>query len=137
MLITRETDYALRILRAISSGAHFTVGEICQKELLPQQFVYKILKKIEQAGLVRISRGALGGCELIGDLKSTTLYDLISMLDAEHAISGCVKDGHRCEWVTRNAKPCSVHARLLRIQEVLDAELRGCSLHELIFGTGQ
>ena len=58
MLITRETDYALRILRALSDGEQITVGDVCKRELLPQQFVYKILKKMEHAGLVRIARGA-------------------------------------------------------------------------------
>ena len=57
MLITREADYALRILRALSGGEQVKAAEICERERLPQQFVYKILKKMEQAGLVRIARG--------------------------------------------------------------------------------
>ena len=44
MVITRETDYALRILRALLDGKLHTAGQIAQDELLPQAFAYKILK---------------------------------------------------------------------------------------------
>jgi Rrf2 family protein len=135
MLITREADYALRVLRAVSGGGHVTVGEICRREMLPQQFVYKILKKIERAGLIKITRGSSGGCELVGDLRRANLYDLIGALGAERAIGGCLKEGYECEWVRERNECCSVHSQLQRIQDSLDAELRGCSLHKLIFGT--
>ena len=50
MLITRETDYALRILRTLSDGKSYTAGELAERESLPQKFAYKILKKLEKAG---------------------------------------------------------------------------------------
>ena len=63
MLITRETDYALRILRALAPGSCLTVGEIAEKESLPHKFTYKIMKKLEKAGIIRIIRGVNGGCQ--------------------------------------------------------------------------
>lgn len=45
MLITRETDYALRILRSLAQGSCLTVGELAEKETLPLKFTYKIIKK--------------------------------------------------------------------------------------------
>ena len=65
MLITRETDYALRILRALAPGSCLTVGEIAEKESLPHKFTYKIMKKMEKAGIIRIIRGVNGGCQRI------------------------------------------------------------------------
>lgn len=44
MLITRETDYALRILRSLAQGSCLTVGELAEKETLPLKFTYKIIK---------------------------------------------------------------------------------------------
>ena len=61
MLITRETDYALRILQSLLNGEKKSVGEISEQELIPQQFAYKIIKKLSQAGFVQILRGADGG----------------------------------------------------------------------------
>ena len=46
MLVTRETDYAIRALRALSDGNKKTLADICRLEVVPQQFGYKILKKL-------------------------------------------------------------------------------------------
>ena len=35
---------------------------------------YQILRKLSAGNLVRVSRGALGGCELSCDLDATSLY---------------------------------------------------------------
>ena len=81
MVITRETDYALRILRALLDGKLHTAGQIAQDELLPQAFAYKILKKLEKAGLVEVVRGTAGGCRLSADLTGTSLYDLMKAMN--------------------------------------------------------
>lgn len=91
MIITRETDYALRILRALMDGQLHTVGELAQGELLPQPFAYKIIKKLCKAGLVQITRGAAGGCRLSADLSQVTLYDLLLALGEPSAIAACME----------------------------------------------
>ena len=45
MMITRESDYAIRIIRALKDGELLPLEQICQRELVPKQFAYKILKK--------------------------------------------------------------------------------------------
>lgn len=133
LLITRETDYALRILRSLSGGEQVATGDICQQELLPQQFVYKILKKLEKAGLVQIARGADGGCRLIADLKKVSLYDLTEMMDAGKLISACMQPGFQCAWQQKCGSNCTVHKHLLQIQGALDEELHNHSLHQMLF----
>jgi Rrf2 family protein len=135
MFITRKTDYALRIFRTLADGERHTVSDICRKEVIPQQFAYKILKKIEQAGLVKISRGAQGGCVLVSDLRKTSLYDLMNVLEEDPAISSCVKDGYDCEWKKQCVMQCIVHKQLTHMQEFINEELRRCSLHKLVWGT--
>ena len=68
MIITKETDYALRILRVLLDGEKHSVAEMSETELIPNQFAYQILRKLSAGNLVRVSRGALGGCELSCDL---------------------------------------------------------------------
>ena len=133
LLITKETDYALRILRALSDGEQITTEGICKRELLPQQFVYKILKKMERAGYVQITRGTDGGCRLIADLKNKSLYDLIEIMEADKRISSCMQPGFQCAWRLKSGSSCTVHSRLLQIQNVLDTELRANSLHQMLF----
>lgn len=80
MIITKETDYALRILRVLMDGEKHSVAEMSETELIPNQFAYQILRKLSAGNLVRVSRGALGGCELSCDLDATSLYDLMGVV---------------------------------------------------------
>lgn len=131
MLITRETDYAFRILRALLDGELHTVGQVAQDELLPQSFTYKILKKLEKAGLVQIVRGTTGGCRLAADLSRVTLYDLMVSMEEHSALSACMNPNYQCPWRSCHAG-CSVHNKLLEIQDKLDSELRSHSLLEIL-----
>lgn len=133
LLITRETDYALRILRALAGGEQLTSGDICRMELLPQQFVYKILKKLERAGVVRITRGAEGGCRLSADLKELSLYDLTEIIETKKVISACMEPGFKCAWRQKYSSKCTVHNNLSKIQRVLDEQLKGYSIHRMLF----
>lgn len=133
-MITRETDYAFRILRALSNGKKSTAAEICRQELLPKQFVYKILKKLARASLIQISRGAEGGCKLNVDLKTVSFYDMTCVMGENRDLSACMHPGYQCAWKQKKEAVCHVHCQLSKIQASIDKELRSYSLHQMIFG---
>ena len=41
MIITKETDYAMRILRVLLDGEKHSVAEMSETELIPNQFAYQ------------------------------------------------------------------------------------------------
>ena len=51
MIITKETDYALRILRVLMDGEKHSVAEMSETELIPNQFAYQILRKLSVPSL--------------------------------------------------------------------------------------
>ena len=57
MLITRETDYALRMLRVLLDEEKHSAAEMAETELIPMQFAYQILRKLS-AG----AQPAAAGC---------------------------------------------------------------------------
>ena len=134
MLITKETDYALRILRSLSEGGSFTVGELTEKEQLPREFAYKILKKLEKAGMVQIIRGAKGGCFLDCDLKEVSLFDVIQSIETKTKISACMEPGYDCNWRNENNTICMIHGRLKTVQAAVDNELKSWSLYHVLKG---
>ena len=79
MLITRETDYALRMLRVLLDGEKHSAAEMAETELIPMQFAYQILRKLSAGELVQVSRGAAGGCRLSCDLRGVSLVMSISL----------------------------------------------------------
>ena len=130
-LITRETDYAIRLLRTLADGERHTAAEAAERELVPQPFAYKILKKLSKAGLVEVVRGAEGGCRLLADLDRTTLHDLLEAMGEDCRLSGCMAPGHPCSWRESHGG-CTVHCHLAAIQEKLNAELKAHTLAEIL-----
>lgn len=133
MLITRETDYAIRVMRALAEGEQLTAGEVSAQQLVPKQFAYKIIKKLQRAGLVSIARGAEGGCRLTADLDQTTLYDLLVATDRPSPVSMCTNIDYVCAWREMNGS-CATHDRLHLIQDRINEELRSHTLRQLICG---
>ena len=97
-MITRETDYALRLLRTLRDGERRTAAEAAERELVPQSFAHKILKKLARAGFVEVARGAEGGCRLSAELNRVTLYDLMTAMGEDSRLSSCMDPTYSCPW---------------------------------------
>ena len=50
MLFTKESDYAIRVIRALQDGGKKTIKELCELEQIPSAFGYKILQKMNKSG---------------------------------------------------------------------------------------
>jgi len=132
MLITRETDYALRILRALSCGEQKSIPLICEEEQVPKQFAYKILKKLSSAGLVQIARGAAGGCRLSADPRQVTLYDLMAATGEDRLVNACTDGSFQCARSQCIPGGCTVHRSLAEAQQRMDDLLRSYTLQKLL-----
>jgi Rrf2 family protein len=132
MIITREIDYATRILRSLQSGSLIATPEICRRENLPIHFVYRILKKLENAGFVTILRGKDGGSQLTCNLNEVSLYDLVIALGDRKYVSSCMVPGYECEYRHDHEGKCGVHDHLASVQEDLDNLLKCKSLYHMI-----
>ena len=131
MFLTRECDYGLRIIRALSSGEKTTAEEICSAENIPGQFAYKILKKLERAGYLMSSRGREGGYWLVKPLTDITIFDVVSSIDGNLFVNECLRKDRTCSR-NRKDKKCAVHCELERIQDSLIGELKKNSIGALV-----
>ena len=131
MFITREADYAIRTIRALSSGQKMNIAAICEQEKIPRQFAYKILKKLNQAEIVSIIRGVNGGYLLTADLDTLSLYDIIFAIDEDLFITKCTDNAYDCEQ-NPGKENCRVHQEFVRIQEVLTKELKKTPVSQLV-----
>lgn len=130
MLFTKECDYAIRIMRALSSGDCVSVSTICEKENLSSAMTYKITRKLEKSGLLKSLRGANGGYALNQSLGNISLYDVCSSIDPDILLLECMKKDYHCSMNTQTS-PCLVHGEFCRIQQVLLQELQQKKLADL------
>lgn len=133
MFLTRECDYAVRIVRVLSDYEKKPVKEISEIELIPYQFAYKILKKLEYRKLVESFRGIHGGYRLCKPLTEITLLEIVSSVDKGLLINDCLEVGHDCPRDSLSA-PCKVRRELCRLQKVLTDGLSEKSMDEILNG---
>jgi len=74
MLFTKECDYAIRIMRALSSGELISVSRICEMEHLPSAMTYKITRKLEKSGFFKKLSGYQRG--ICAQLKACRDFSL-------------------------------------------------------------
>lgn len=129
MLVTREMDYTLRIVRALYRGGQLSAAEVAQRETMPKAITLKLLKQLSAAGLVASRRGAAGGYYLARTLDEMTLYDLLDAVGERILVNRCQQLGYQCE---NNAEHnCGLCVEFGHIQQVLDNALRRAPLSAL------
>ena len=131
MFITRESDYAMRVVRALMGETRLSVSDICEREAITAPFAYKIQKKLQNAGIVQGYRGVHGGYALKKDPAELTLYDIYSAIDSDMSIIECLNGRCECARNGQNGVPCYAHDELKDIQDELWTMLRRKSIKEL------
>ena len=131
MLISKETDYALRILRILADKQMHRAQDISLSELIPRQFIYRVIKKLETGGFIRVRRGARGGCILAAPLQELSLWDVLKAVDNGLVVNACTDQDYTCDWEKENGV-CRYHQKLLQVQESMEKELQTIPLHSLL-----
>lgn len=131
MFITRESDYAMRVVRALMGETRLSVSDICEREAITAPFAYKILKKLQNAGIVQGYRGVHGGYALKKEPAELTLYDIYTAIDSDMSIIECLNGRCECARNGQDGVPCYAHDELKDIQNGLWAMLQRKSMEDL------
>lgn len=97
MRITREADYALRIVYTLAkSGEIMDARTIADKTNVSLRFALKILRKLAIGNMVKSYKGAHGGYKFLQKPEATTMLGVIELIDGPVAISRCIESDHEC-----------------------------------------
>lgn len=132
MFITRECDYAVRVIRALAGEQRLSVTEICDKEAITAPFAYKILKKLQKSKIVKGYRGVHGGYALDKGLDELTLFEVYRAIDPDLFIIECMDPENRCIRDGQDGLPCKVHRELGAIQSELWEMLQRKTLAQIM-----
>ena len=117
MRITQEADYAIRICIVLDSKREkMGAAAISEIACIPQKFALKILRKLNEQGIVKSYKGAYGGYELAIGGNELKILDIIQTIDGPVMISKCLDCDYDC---TRNAKKscCKMHIAFAAINK--------------------
>lgn len=132
MQLNQATDYAFRAMLHMSELAPGTIINtqvLAESEAIPPRFLLKIMRALQQAGLIRSHRGVEGGFTLARSAGEISLLDIIEAMEGPVAIHRCLGDREACNKHCTNE--CVVHATLGRLQDQLTDGLRRATLLSL------
>jgi len=131
MLITRRTDYAIRIMRTIAENdtrRPISVREVAERDSIPYQFARRIAYDLALKGLIKVTRGARGGAELSRPAEEISLLEVINVGQGDLKSSHCSLVGEKCE----NEDTCSVKIALEDLDILVNDYLNGLKLNKII-----
>ena len=88
MHITRETDYAVRIVYCLANSDGRRDANSISKEMgVTLRFSLKILHKLTQSGIVKSYKGSKGGYELARPASEINLKQIIEATEGTYKIA--------------------------------------------------
>jgi Rrf2 family protein len=133
MQLNQATDYAFRAmlhLAHLPQGSIASTQTLAESEAIPQRFLLKIMRALNQAGLIKSYRGVEGGFALARPAADISLLDIITAMEGPVAIHRCLGEREACN--KHCSHECPVHATLRRLQDELVAGLGAATLAALV-----
>lgn len=131
MHITRETDYAVRIVYCLANSTGRKDARTISEEMgVTLRFSLKILHKLVQSGIVKSYKGSKGGYELARPADRVNLKQVIEAIEGTYGLSKCIQPGYVCEW-EKVPGLCSFRREFSRISQRVNEELEKVTFDKL------
>jgi len=130
MLITRETDYAVRtvLYLARSAKSSASVAEISHAMQIPKSFLAKLLQRLVRGHILSSARGVNGGFQLARKPSAITLLSIIEAMQGPAGINVCAINSSRCKL----SPTCVVHPVWVKIRSDVEKKLTRETIGKLI-----
>lgn len=129
MLITRETDYAVRTVLYLARNRDriANVTEVAHAMQIPKSFLAKVLQRLVRHHILTSMRGVGGGFRLAKKPSEISLLAIMEAVQGPAAINVCAIDSKRCSL----SVTCSVHPVWVDIRQELEKRLRRQTMDKL------
>jgi Rrf2 family iron-sulfur cluster assembly transcriptional regulator len=131
MKLGRESLYAIEglfVLTAKPLGTVMLLRDIAKARRIPPTFLAKIFQKLNRAGIVASSRGAVRGYALARQPKEIQVKDVLLAVEGPDLFERCIFWSDRCA----DANPCPMHFRWKKLREqVIEDLMERTTLAEL------
>lgn len=134
--ISRLTDYALlaSVYLARNCGRVIAAREIAEFYHLPVPAVTKVLKTLQQGGLVSSHRGVAGGYVFDGDPENVTLGQLIEILEGPWDLTECETYDHAGNATCGIRVACPSRRFMFGINRAIKGAFEQVTLGDLVRG---
>lgn len=137
MRITKEADYALRIMRCLAEYKSLDNQIVDAKTMsetlsIPPRFTLKILRKLMGGGLVKSHKGVNGGYSVAADPSEINMRTIVEVIDGPLTISRCLSEGYECSRMLNDKDKCFFHKVFDNINVIIAEELEKITLDKAL-----
>jgi Rrf2 family transcriptional regulator, nitric oxide-sensitive transcriptional repressor len=128
-MFSLTTEYALRatVWLAEKQGLPQTTQQIASATCVPLNYLSKVLQSLGKAGLVRALRGKHGGFELAKSPSSTSVLEIINVVEPIQRIRTCPLGLKQ-----HSQSLCPLHKRLDHAMEIFEESFASATLADLL-----
>lgn len=129
--INRQTDYAVRVVLALSKkpkGTRLPTSEIGHEMLIPPALLQRIVAELAAGGFIQTQAGRDGGISLAHDPSQITFLQVVEQFEGELYLSDCVIKPDECPFQRR----CPVHCQWIRLKNILRDEMSRMTFQQLV-----
>ena len=97
--LPRQVEYAIIALadmHAGNPGQLFAVRGICEQHAIPFDVMSKTMQRLTRAKILRSIQGVNGGYQIIRDLSTVCLLELMEAVVGKVGVVICLKEGKVC-----------------------------------------
>ena len=124
---SKETDYALQLLQALSEKKEIlSLNEFSKESGISFAILQKIARNLKKAQIICSLRGKNGGYTLCQSPKDFTMHQIIEAVEGKFGIVNCLKKEKNCT----KEKDCTVKNNFQKLNESLLTLLREMTLED-------
>ncbi|MEI6563901.1 MAG: Rrf2 family transcriptional regulator [bacterium] len=133
-MITRETDYSMRLILALADRHKKGILSVSSAQAaaemeIPYRFLRKLIKRLVSGGLIESRRGKGGGVALAKAPQAISLYDILKVMGPKGVeLNPCTSDPKFC---SRSAL-CTMQREFASIQADVDKRLKMVHIADLV-----
>jgi Rrf2 family transcriptional regulator, cysteine metabolism repressor len=131
-LITRNTDYAMRVLlyMARESEAKVTAAQLMAKLKIPGPFLRRLLQELGKHGILRSYKGKSGGFSLRVAPRKIRVLDVMRIFQGNIELTNCMFKKNICPQRGR----CPLRAKVNAIEKKVIADFNAITVASLAGG---
>lgn len=123
---------ALKYIQQRQSSLKVTAKEVAESVHAPFDVIARVMQLMAQKGLLTSEQGATGGYRLNQDLKMTSLFQLVEMIEGPAALVKCISEEGACD-IENN---CNIASPIKSLNQKLNLFFKNIPLSELVNNEG-
>jgi Rrf2 family protein len=130
MSLSNTTGHAIRALACLAGCENppANIKDVAECSDVPPAYLAKIVKNLNDAGIVESKRGSKGGIWLARPAKLISLLDISIALEGEDFLGPCLLGSEYCS----DGRACPTHAFWIKNKEVIRRELERTKLSAVL-----